>query len=183
MLGGSAAGLAALEMGLRPGAAWPANLRRPAWLDGDDEAALQTALAAHLTPVPRLRAGQALGGWASSVIDVSDGVASDVGHLCRESGVSARVLASQIPIHPGATVMARLTGQDALDLALRGGEDYELLFTTAADPKPVLAEATPDLLVTRIGEILGGEPIARLAQACGLEEPLEGGFDHLRGAA
>jgi len=183
MLGGSAAGLAALELGLRPGAEWPAEVRRPAWLDVHEETMIQEAMSAHLTPTPRLRAGQALVGSATAMIDVSDGVASDVGHLCEESGVAARVLASQIPIHPGATVMARLTGREALDLALRGGEDYELLFTAATDPKPLLGEAAPGLRVTRVGEMLAGEPIPRLAQASGREEPLVGGFDHLRGTA
>jgi thiamine-monophosphate kinase len=181
MLGGSAAGLAALEMGLRPGVKWPAELCRPEWLDGAGEAAIQTAMIAHLTPVPRLRAGQALVNFATAMIDVSDGVASDVSHLCRESGVAARVLASRIPIHPGATVMARLTGRDALDLALRGGEDYELLFTTPADPNPVLERVTPDLSATRIGEMLAGEPFPTVVLTSGPEEPLLGGFDHLRG--
>jgi len=180
MLGGSAAGLAALELGLRPGVEWPADLPRPAWLGAEEEAAIQAAMTAHLTPTPRLRAGQALVGCATAMIDVSDGVASDVGHLCTESGVTARILASRLPVHPGAAVMARLTGRDVLDLALRGGEDYELLFTAAADPRPVLAEATPQLRVARIGEILPGEPIPTLSHASGREEPLAGGFDHLR---
>ncbi len=182
MLGGSAAGLTALEMGLRPGGKWPADLCRPVWLDVEDEKAIQAAMMAHLTPAPRLRAGQALVGCATAMIDVSDGVASDVGHLCEESRVAARVLAGHIPIHPGAVVMARLTGREALDFALRGGEDYELLFTAASDPKPLLTEAVPDLRVTRIGEMLAGQPIPRLAQASGREEPLVGGFNHLRGA-
>jgi thiamine-monophosphate kinase len=183
MLGGSAAGLAALEMGLCPGAEWPANLRRPTWLDVEEEAAIQVAMTAHFTPVPRLMAGQSLVGCATAMIDVSDGVASDIGHLCQESGVAARVSADQIPIHPGAVVMARLTGRDILDLALRGGEDYELLFTATTDPRPLLAEATPDLRVTRIGEIFAGQPVPRLMQFSGREEPLTGGFDHLRGTA
>jgi thiamine-monophosphate kinase len=180
MLGGSAAGLAALELGLRPGAEWPADLHRPVWLGAEEEGAIQAAMTTHLTPTPRLHAGQALVGCATAVIDVSDGVASDVGHLSTESGVAARVVASQLPIHPGARVVARLTGRDALELALRGGEDYELLFTAAADPRALLAGAAPDLRVTRIGEVLAGEPIPRLVQADGREEPLAGGFDHLR---
>ena len=180
MLGGSAAGLAALEMGFRPGEDWPADLHRPAWLGSGEDAAIQSALTAHLTPTPRLGAGQALVGSATAMIDVSDGVASDVGHLCTESGVAARVQAGQIPVHPGALVMARLAGRDPLDLALRGGEDYELLFTSATDPGPPLAGAAPGLRVTRIGEMLAGESIPRLVTASGREEPLAGGFDHLR---
>lgn len=180
MLGGAAAGLLALEQGLRPGAPWPAKVPRPPWLAAGEEAAIQTALAAHLTPVPRLAAGQALVGCATAMIDLSDGVASDIGHLCAESGVAARILAGEIPIHPGATAMARLAGREALDLALRGGEDYELLFTAAADPRPILAEAAPGLPVTRIGEVSAGQPIPRLAREDGREEILAGGFDHLR---
>jgi thiamine-monophosphate kinase len=183
MLGGSAAGLAALEMGLRPGAGWPAALPRPAWLDVEEAGTIRAAMTTHLTPVPRLTVGQALVGHATAMIDVSDGVAADVGHLCEESGVAARVLADQIPIHPGAVVMARLIGRDALDLALRGGEDYELLFTAATDPKPLLAEVAPELRVTRIGEMLAGQPIPRLAHPSGREELLVGGFEHLRGIA
>ena len=179
-LGGSAAGLAALELGLRPDTEWPANLCRPAWLGPEEEAAIQAAISAHLTPTPRLRAGQTLVGCATAMIDVSDGVASDVGHLCRESGVAARVLASSLPIHPGARMVARLTGRDALEFALRGGEDYELLFTAPTDPRSLVSGAVPDLAVTRIGEVEGGEPIPRLVEPGGREGPLTGGFDHLR---
>lgn len=181
-LGGAAAGLLALEQGLRPGASWPADVPRPAWLGAKEEAAIQAALTAHLTPVPRLAAGQALVGRATAMIDVSDGVASDVGHLCAESQVAARILADWIPIHPGAAAMARLTGRDPLDLALRGGEDYELLFTTPADPRPILAEVAPGLPVARIGEMSPGESVPRLIHADGREDILAGGFDHLRGA-
>jgi thiamine-monophosphate kinase len=180
MLGGAAAGLLALEQGFRPGGAWPTSTARPAWLGPAEEAAIQAAVTAHLTPVPRLSAGQALVGCATAMLDVSDGVASDVGHLCAESRVAARILASQLPIHPGATTMARLAGRDVLDLVLRGGEDYELLFAAATDPRPVLAEAVPGLSVTRIGEVLAGDPVPRLVHADGREEALAGGFDHLR---
>jgi len=180
MLGGSAAGLLALEQGMRPGVAWPRDLPRPGWLGREDEAAIQGALVTHVTPVPRLEAGRALVGCATAMIDLSDGVASDVGHLCTESGVAIRILANQLPIHPGVVAMARLTGGDALDLALRSGEDYELLFTATGDPRPVLAEAAPHLPATRIGEVIAGEPFPRLVRMDGVEERLAGGFDHLR---
>ncbi len=179
-LGGAAAGLLALERGLRPGAPWPADIARPAWLGAAEEAAIQAAIAVHLAPAPRLAAGQALVGCATAMIDVSDGVASDAGHLCAESRVAARILAGRIPIHAGAAAMGRLTGRDPLDLALRGGEDYELLFTTPTDPRPSLAEVAPGLAVTRIGEVSAGQPVPRLAREDGREEVLAGGFDHLR---
>lgn len=183
VVGGAAAGLLALEQGVRPGAGWPDNVPRPGWLGPEEEAAIRAAVAAHLTPVPRLAAGQALVGCATAMIDVSDGIASDVGHLCAESRAAARILASQVPIHPGAAAIARLAGRDPLDLALRGGEDYELLFTAATDPRAVLAAAVPDLPVTRIGEVLAGDPVPRLVHPDGREELLAGGFDHLRGFA
>lgn len=182
-LGGSAAGLLALEGGFRPGQGWPPGVARPDWLGRDAEAAIQSALAAHLTPVPRLAAGRALVGCATAMIDVSDGVASDATHLCDEGRVAVRLQASRIPIHPGASVLARLLDREVLDLALRGGEDYELLFAASADPKGILAEAAPGLAVTRIGEAVPGPPIPTLVRPDGSEEVLAGGFDHFKGAA
>jgi thiamine-monophosphate kinase len=179
-LGGAAAGLLALEMGLRPGRAWPAEVSRPAWLTAEEEAAIQAALLCHLVPVPRLRAGQALAARASAMIDVSDGVASDLRHLCVESRVAAHIRAEAVPIHPGATVMGRLTGREALELALRGGEDYELLFTASGDPCVALREADPELAVTCVGEVTAGPAAATLLMADGSGAALVGGFDHFR---
>src|SRR5574341_913464 len=73
-LGASAAGLLALERGLRPATAWRGEVPRPGWLGTGEETAIQAAIQAHLTPVPRLQAAQALVGCASAMIDVSDGV-------------------------------------------------------------------------------------------------------------
>jgi thiamine-monophosphate kinase len=179
-LGGAAAGLLALEAGFRPNGPWPERTPRPGWLGSDDEAAIRDALMAHLTPVPRLVAGQALVGCATAAIDVSDGVASDVGHLCKESQVAVRISAGALPIHPGAVAMARLTGRGVLDLALGGGEDYELLFASKIDPAPHLAAAVPELPVTRIGEVCFDPPIPTLVHDDGREEALVGGFNHLR---
>jgi thiamine-monophosphate kinase len=139
-------------------------------------------MVAHLTLVSRVAAGRALVGVATAMIDVSDGVASDVGHLTAESRVGVQIRARLVPVHPGAAVMARLMGRDPLDLALRGGEDYELLFTTTADPRPALASVAPDLAVTRIGEVTPGTGVPILVHEDGRSEPLGGGFDHLRTA-
>jgi thiamine monophosphate kinase len=69
-----------------------------------------------------------------------------------------------------------------LDLALRGGEDYELLFTCPTDPSPRLAVAAPAVRVTRIGDVVDALPVPILEWADGRSEVLAGGFDHLRDA-
>ncbi len=91
-----------------------------------------TAMAA---PVPRVKEGQALSatGVVSAMLDVSDGLAADLGHLCEASNVGALLDASAIPVSPAAEAIAALYGRDPLALALAGGEDYELLFTVPPD--------------------------------------------------
>jgi thiamine-monophosphate kinase len=85
------------------------------------------ARARHLRPRARWELGRALRGLASAAIDVSDGLATDLRHLCRASGVGADIIAERLPLHPG---------RDALRLALGGGEDYELLFTLPPGRRP-----------------------------------------------
>jgi thiamine-monophosphate kinase len=105
---------------------------------------LQQALAPHLYPQPRLAQGLYLQrrGVASAAIDVSDGLSTDLSHLCDESAVSAELNADALPIHPGA----------ALDQALNGGEDYELLFT--APPTARIPRNLAGVPVSRIGRIV-----------------------------
>ena len=96
---------------------------------------------AHLFPSPRVGVGMALvrRRLASSCIDVSDGLSSDLNHLCEESGVGAEIVAEAIPVHGLATL-----GQ-----ALHGGEDYELLFTSSLQ----VPRAIDGVGVTRIGTV------------------------------
>jgi thiamine-monophosphate kinase len=110
MLGGSAAGLALLEAGL----AGPAAL-----------------IAAHRRPRPPYPAGpQAAALGATSMIDVSDGLLADVGHIARASGVLIDVEAALVPAAPGlAAAAAALGGQNPLDWVLTGGEDHALAAT------------------------------------------------------
>jgi thiamine-monophosphate kinase len=84
----------------------------------------------HYYPEPRLELGEwlAAGRWATSMIDTSDGLSTDLGHLCDASGVGAIVWAPKIPVARIPPDLGRL-GLDPLDMALNGGEDYELLFT------------------------------------------------------
>jgi thiamine-monophosphate kinase len=109
---------------------------------------LQPLLARHLWPQPRIAQGLRLRGQrlASAAMDLSDGLSTDLAHLCEESGVSAEVDATLLPIHPGASV----------DYALHGGDDYELLFTAAPNTRiPRKIAAVP---ITRIGRILRARP-------------------------
>ncbi len=110
---------------------------------------------AFLHPVPRLTEGQALTKLGvKAAIDISDGLLSDLRHICEESKVSARIFAERLPIHP---LLKGSFGDKAQGLALSGGEDYELLFTasTGAINK---AKAELKCPVSAVGEITAGEP-------------------------
>lgn len=100
--------------------------------------------AKHFYPEPRLAAGQFLREkkLASAMIDISDGLSTDLGHLCEESGTGAVVYAESLPALPG---------KDGLRLALHGGDEYELLF--AASPKCRIPKQIAGVPITRIGEI------------------------------
>jgi thiamine-monophosphate kinase len=98
----------------------------------------------HLSPQPRIVQGIALRhkGLASAAIDLSDGLSTDLTHLCEESHVAAEIDSSLIPIHPGAN----------LEYALHGGDDYELLFASSPDTRmPARIDGIP---ITRIGRIV-----------------------------
>jgi thiamine-monophosphate kinase len=96
----------------------------------------------HFSPEPRLRVGQFLRekNLATAMIDLSDGLSTDLTHICEESGVGAKISAAAIP-----------RAENSLDLALHGGEDYELLFTAAKKAK--IPKSLAGVPITRIGEI------------------------------
>jgi thiamine-monophosphate kinase len=102
----------------------------------------------HFTPHPRLREGQELGscGLVHALVDVSDGLLSDIRHVCRASRVGAEIWIGNLPISSAAKEVAHASGQDVTDWALAGGEDYELLFTaspeSSAEIQGILKERT-----------------------------------------
>ena len=168
-LGRSAAGLALLE-------ANPA----PAGVPGDARA---DVTAAHLRPRPRTREGLWLGeaGGVTAMIDLSDGLATDLGHLCEESAVGARVDLARIPVDGSVREVARALGRDAVRWATGGGEDYELLLTCAPDALDRLAgglaRATGTAL-TAVGEMMPAADGIRYLDACGEAVSVGPGFEH-----
>ncbi len=160
-LGGSAAELRKLE-------AHPKRLGR-----------LREAAAGHphLFPEPRLTVGRRLRGVASAMIDVSDGLSTDLMHLCQESRLAAVVETGALPVD-------RLAAgeEDWLALALHGGEDYELLFT--ASPRARAPRRVAGVPVHRIGRMKAagrGKPLIFLQMPDGMTRPLEAsGWEHFR---
>jgi len=104
---------------------------------------------AHLKPVPRVREGQILvQQGVKTAIDISDGLIADLDHICESSKVNARIRIEQVPIHPLVTANFR----NYRELALSGGEDYELLFT-ADEATIARVKKALNCLVTVIGDI------------------------------
>jgi thiamine-monophosphate kinase len=108
----------------------------------------------HFYPEPRLALGEWLAAHhiATSMIDISDGLSTDLGHICKASGVGAIVRAPKIPVVRIPPGLQRL-GLDSLELALHGGEDYELLFTVPKKFSSRLTRKLAGVPVTVIGEI------------------------------
>ena len=130
-------------------------------------------------PEPRVEWGALLSekGLATSLIDLSDGLSSDLAHVCRESGVGARLDASLLPLDP-LLAQAGVDADAALKLALDGGEDFELLFTAAPGRASRLPREVGGVPVTRVGEVTDERGKVRLVRG-GKARPLKpGGFEH-----
>jgi thiamine-monophosphate kinase len=155
-LGGAAAELQQISRN-------PRRFLRAAYDDGDHP---------HLFPSPRLKAGDQLRPIASAAMDVSDGLSTDLRHLCEESGTGAVVHAAALPLHP---LLSQLQPKEALQLALHGGEDYELLFTARSGKR--VPPRIAGVRLTRIGEMTSGTHI--LLERGGKLKPLRpGGWEH-----
>jgi thiamine-monophosphate kinase len=139
----------------------------------------------HLRPPARIREGRWLsnGRWASSAIDVSDGLSGDLRHLCAESDVGAVIELEALPISSACRHYAERTKQNAQVLALGGGEDYELLFTVPVRKRARFqrASAQQRLQVTKIGRITPVEEGLCMTLADGQQRPLPfSSYEHFR---
>lgn len=131
----------------------------------------------HLRPEPRVEWGRmiAQSGCASSMIDISDGLSSDLAHICEESGVGAELYSEQIPISRSLRLFSRLSGKPAIDYALSGGEDYELLFTV---PPSKLGRIPADIPAVEIGRITQGGNIFISDRSGTRRRLVPSGYDH-----
>ena len=114
------------------------------------DAAAGALVARHYRPVPRVREGMALAATPGvhAMMDISDGIASDLRHILKASGAGAEIRTADIPLSAELRQVCARQGWDELDLALTGGEDYELLFTMAPGTEP----SVPYYVIGRITE-------------------------------
>jgi thiamine-monophosphate kinase len=140
-LGGAGAGLALLERrARRPGERIAAALRER-----------------YARPEPRLAEGRVLAAaGAHAMIDLSDGLATDAGHLARRSGVRLELSLASLPLQPGVAEVARQVGDDPGSFAASAGEDYELC--VCFPPAARYLAATAGVEITWIGRVVEGEP-------------------------
>jgi len=137
---------------------------------------------AHLRPMPRTKEGQILlKQGVRAAIDVSDGLIADLAHICKASQVSATIKENLVPIHPALRSNFKA---DCQQLALTGGEDYELLFTASNQVIAQVKQAAP-CPVTVIGEINDGMPgQVTLIDNAGKSIPWQqGGWEHFKSEA
>jgi thiamine-monophosphate kinase len=130
-----------------------------------------------LAPQPQCETGRILGEFriATSMIDISDGLSSDLAHLCRESNVGAIIYEDRISVDKN---LRALNFPDELDLALNGGEDFELLFTVPRRLRRDLRNKLEKLSATHIGEITDEADEIELQGKDGLTQLKPAGFRH-----
>jgi thiamine-monophosphate kinase len=129
-----------------------------------------------LRPVPRIGLGRALRGLASAMIDVSDGLGADLGHILEASGVGARLDTARLPMSGALT--ATFEPKRALELALGGGDDYELCFTLAPRHEHLIPgiESAAGCALSRIG-VIDSRPGLALQDGTAVSQSVHG-FDH-----
>ena len=170
-LGAAAAGLRLIERG--------AHLAEQNLADEDSQK-LDHVLIRQLRPEPRVGWGIVLGEEriASAMIDLSDGLSSDLHQLCEASGVGALIDSSLLPIDNRVVELCGRRALDPLQLALHGGEDFELLFTVKAADVARLPRRVDGVEIKRIGEITKATEGVRISEGPRVWELKAGGWFH-----
>ena len=133
----------------------------------------------HFHPTPRIEVGRFLmeKGLASAMIDLSDGLSTDLTHICEESGVGAEILAPTIP----CASIGKPAREVELQFALHGGDDYELLFTARPDKR--VPSRIAGILVTQIGHITRNKEVILVNKDGAGSELRPQGWEHFRVAS
>ena len=136
----------------------------------------------HLDPEPDLHCATFLSesGLVTSMQDISDGIATDLAHICAASGVRAIVDESLLPYHPNLPKAAEVLSASMTDLLIAGGEDYHLVFTVAGNKDAELCQlaAARNIEIFRIGEIGEGAGVFLRSEKNGTKDITYGGFQH-----
>jgi thiamine-monophosphate kinase len=183
-LGDAAAGLRLLERGARLHAEEESRESSP-----NDQTSerhpIDRLLLRQLKPDPRVGWGMLLGDkqLATAMIDLSDGLSSDLNHLCSESNVGALIDAARIPIDPLVRDVCGRRALDPLMLALHGGEDFELLFTVSPKNVANLPTRVDGIAISQIGEITSAGGKVRVIEKDRVWDLQAGGFDHFNAKA
>jgi len=186
-LGGAAAGLRLIELGARLNTMQEAvgSQQETAPDQGArrfETGVSETLLLRQLRPSPRVGWGIVLGDeqLATAMIDISDGLSSDLDHLCRESNVGALIRAADLPIDQHVVEICGRRALDPLLLALHGGEDFELLFTVRPENATRLARRVDGVAITNIGEITKDAGSILVSEKDRVWNLRPGGFDHFK---
>ena len=176
-LGGAAAGLKLIELGARVSEP-PAVAGGPTSRTDDD--AIQSLLLRQLRPEPRVGWGIVLGeeGLATGMIDLSDGLSSDLHHVCEESKVGATIDAASLPLNDDVKQLCGRRALDPLALALHGGEDFELLFAVAPKNVSRLPKRVDGVSISLIGEITAAAGSIRVREKNREWDLQPQGFEH-----
>jgi thiamine-monophosphate kinase len=180
-LGDAAAGLRLLERGARLS---PRSTTEPtSKVEQAREHPVDHLLLRQLRPEPRVGWGLLVGEkrLATAMIDISDGLSSDLNHLCSESNVGALIQASQIPIDSRVTELSGRRALDPLMLALHGGEDFELLFAVSPENVRRLPKRVDGVSLTRIGEIKNASAGVQIAEGSKIWKLEPRGWEHFKG--
>ena len=170
-LGAAAAGLRLIERG--------AHLAEQNLADEDSQK-LDHVLLRQLRPDPRVGWGIVLGEerLATSMIDLSDGLSSDLNHLCAASNVGALIDSALLPVDERVTELCGRRALDPLQLALHGGEDFELLFTVKSENVARLPRRVDGVEIKRIGTIQPASEGVKIAEGSRTWKLEPGGWKH-----